>query len=169
MEEIKSILFASNLSSKMETVFKHAVETAVYRKTNIIILHVMGENPRSKKKMRTVFGKQLYEELKSERRKGARDILVGKNVDALKIQQAITDFFQEKSNNVSGDTHSLISKVLVAEGRSIANEIVATAVEEDCGLIVMGCKQQGLLTEAMGDSVVRKVLKRSSVPVLVVP
>jgi nucleotide-binding universal stress UspA family protein len=57
----------------------------------------------------------------------------------------------------------------VAEGQSIADEIVSTAVQEDCAFIVMGCRQQGLVAKAMGDKLVRKVLKRSSVPVFVVP
>ena len=65
--------------------------------------------------------------------------------------------------------NTLISKILVAEGRSIAEEITFTAKEESCNLIVIGCSQQGMLAEAMGDNVVRKVLKRSQVPVFVVP
>ncbi|MBW2655476.1 MAG: universal stress protein, partial [Deltaproteobacteria bacterium] len=55
----------------------------------------------------------------------------------------------------------MISKILVSESTSIADEIVSTVKEEDCNLIVMGCEQQGLLAEAMGDHVVRKVLERS--------
>ena len=57
----------------------------------------------------------------------------------------------------------------MAEGRSIADEIAATAKEEGCGFIVMGCEQKGFVAKAMGDNVIGKVLKRSSVPVLIVP
>ena len=57
----------------------------------------------------------------------------------------------------------------MTEGKSIANEITVTATDEECDIIVIGCKQQGMLAEAMGDHVVRKVLKRASVPVFVVP
>ncbi len=63
----------------------------------------------------------------------------------------------------------MISKILVAEGRSVANEITSTITEEECDMIVIGCKQQGLLADAMGDHIVRKLLKRSPVPVFVVP
>ena len=67
------------------------------------------------------------------------------------------------------DPHSPIKKILVAEGRSIADEIISTAVEENCGFIVMGSRQQGLLAEAIGDNLVKKVIKRSRIPVFVVP
>lgn len=169
MEETKKILFASDLSTKMEIVFKHAVTATVYQKAQIIVVHVMEENSRAEKRVKTAFGEQLYQDLKSEQREGARNILLGKNVDALKIQQAIAGFFQGDNNGNNNDTPGLISKILVTQGRSIADEIAATAVEEGCDMIVMGCKQQGLLAKAMGDNLVRKVLKRTGVPTLVVP
>ena len=115
------------------------------------------------------FGESLYEDLKSEQKSGARNILIGKNLDALKIKQAIAGFFGDDQKSAPGEGDSLIRKILVAEGRSIANEIISTAAEENCDMIVMGCKQQNLLAEVMGDKLVRKILKRSSVPVLVVP
>jgi nucleotide-binding universal stress UspA family protein len=166
----KNILFASDLSVNMKEVFEHAAKMAVCQNANIIVLHVMEENPHSEKRIRMAFGEALYKNLKSEQRDGARNILIGKNVDALRIRQAIAGFFEgAEQNEESSEKNSLIKKILVAEGRSIANEITSTAKEEGCDLIVMGCKQQGLLAEAMGNHVIRKVLKRNDVPVLIVP
>lgn len=170
VEPTKNILFASDLSANMKQVFEHAAFLAVCQSANIIVIHVMEENPRSEKRIQMAFGEQLYKNLKSEHISQARNILIGKNVDALKIRQAIAGFFEETGQNKEpSENNSLISKILVAEGRSIADEITSTAIEEDCNLIVMGCKQQGLLAEAMGNNVVRKILKRSQVPVFVVP
>lgn len=164
----KNILFASDLSTNMKDVFKHAATLAACQNANIIVLHVMEETDRSKKRIKMAFGEQLYNGLKAEQKDGARNILIGKNVDALKIRQAISGFFGKHSSIVSDD-ESIIKKILVVEGRSITNEILSTAVEEECDMIVIGCKQQGLLADAMSDHVVRKVLRRSSVPVLVIP
>lgn len=170
VQPTKNILFASDLSVNMKQVFEHAATLAVCQNAGIIVLHVMEETPGSEKRIQWAFGEELYQSLKSEHRKGARDILIGKNVDALKIRQAISGFFEGTDQDKGpSDNESLIRKILVTEGRSIADELTSTAQEEACGLIVMGCKQKGLLAEAMGDHVVRKVLKRSSVPVLVVP
>ncbi|MBT3177497.1 MAG: universal stress protein [Desulfobacula sp.] len=170
VEPTKNILFASDLSVNMRQVFEHAAFLAVCQNANIIVIHVMEENPRSEKRIQMAFGEQLYKNLRSEQRSKARDILIGKNVDALKIRHAIAGFFEETGqDNEVFENNSLISKILVAESRSIADELTSTVKEENCDLIVMGCKQQGLLAEAMGDNIVRKVLKRSSVPVFVVP
>ncbi len=164
------ILFASDLSVKMKEVFEKTAALAVQQDTHIIVLHVMEETPRSEKRIRMAFGEKLYQDLKNEQKQGARNILIGKNVDALKIRQAISGFFQtDDGEETQPGDDSVIQKILVSEGRSIADEITATALEEECALIVIGCKQRGLLAEAMGDHVVRKVLKRSPVPVLVVP
>ena len=166
----KNILFASDLSVNMKQVFGHAATLAICHNANIIVLHVMEETSNSDKRIRMAFGEQLYQNLKAEHRSGARNILIGKNVDALRIRQAIAGFFKgTEQNKASAENNSLIKKILVTEGRSIANEIVSTAAEEECDVIVMGCKQQGLLAEAMGDHVVRKVLKRSKVPIFMVP
>ena len=169
MEETKKILFASNLSTEMEAVFKQAAETAVYHNANIIVVHVMEASSRSEKRLRMAFGEQLYQDLKAGHREEARNILVGKNVDAVRIRQAIAGFLQGDGKGSDGDAPSLISKILVTESPAVADEITATALEEGCDMIVMGCKQQGLMAEAMGDHVVRKVLKRTPVPVLLVP
>ena len=170
VQPTKNILFASDLSVDMKQVFEYAVTLASCQDANIIVLHVMEERPYSEKQIRMVFGEELYQDLKSQHRDGARNILIGKNVDALRIRKAIAGFFKDtKQDTESSENNSLITKILVAEGRSIADEITATVTEEACDVIVMGCKQQGLLDKAIGDHVVRKVLKRSSVPVFVVP
>jgi nucleotide-binding universal stress UspA family protein len=154
----------------MKQVFEQAVQQAVCMNANIIVLHVMEESSNAERRVRMAFGEDLYRNLKSEHMKGARNILIGKNVDALKIRQAIAGFFEgSRQSSEESEGNSLIKKILVAEGRSIADEIAATAVEEGCGSIVIGCRQQGLLAEAMGNNVVRKILKRTKVPVLVVP
>ncbi|MCK5695669.1 MAG: universal stress protein [Desulfobacula sp.] len=170
VQPTKSILFASDLSVNMSQVFEHAATLAICQNANIIVLHVMEESPHSEKRIRMAFGEELYKNLKSEHQNGARNILIGKNVDALKIRHAIAGFFEEpEQNKDTSENNSLISKILAAEGRSIADEITSTVKEEECNLIVMGCKQQGLLAEAIGDNVIRKVLKRSDVPVFIVP
>lgn len=170
VQSIKNILFASDLSVDMKAVFDQAATLAIGMDANIVVLHVMEENPGSEKRIQMAFGEALYNNIKTRHKQRARDILIGKNVDAVRIRQAIAGFFKKNDQDkFEPDDNALIAKILVAEGRSIADEIIATATEEDCNIIVMGCKQQGLIADAMGNNVVRKVLKRSDIPVLVVP
>ncbi len=168
-KKIQNILFASDLSVDMKPVFEQAVAMATYTGANLIVLHVMEEaSPSAQRQVQMAFGKNLYEEIRAKHKSGAQDLLIGKNVDALRIRQAIAGFFEDREKPPA-DEASPIKKILVVEGQSIADEIVSTAVQEDCAFIVMGCMQQGLVAKAMGDKLVRKVLKRSSVPVFVVP
>lgn len=166
----KKILFASDLSINMKQVFEHAVTLSAFHSADIIILHVIEETADAARGVKVAFGKQLYKDLKSKHKKSAQNILIGKDVDSLKIRQAIAGFFKSqdlKSNDVSGDEP--INKILVTEGRSIADEISATSMEQECNFIVMGYKKKGRIAKVMGDNVVTKVIKKSNVPVLVVP
>ncbi|MDT8378166.1 MAG: universal stress protein [Desulfotignum sp.] len=168
-KKIQNILFASDLSVDIKPVFEQAVTMATYTGANLIVLHVMEEaSPSAQRQVKMAFGENLYKEIRAKHKTGAQDLLIGKNVDAVKIRQAIAGFFEDREKTPA-DAESPIKKILVAESHSIADEIVSTAVEEDCAFIVMGCRQQGLVAKAMGDKLVRKVLKRSSVPVFVVP
>jgi nucleotide-binding universal stress UspA family protein len=167
----KKILFASDLSTSMELVFEHVASLATYSKAEIIVLHVMEDAGKGSERIVTMaFGEKLYQDIKREQREGAKNLLIGKNVDALRIRQAIAGFFQGGEKEApSSQSDSPIKKVLVTESQSIADEITLTADQEECDLIVMGCKSHGLIAEAMGDHVVRKVLKRAGVPVFIVP
>jgi len=171
IRKTERILFASDLSTDMKQVFERAASFSAYSGAEIIVLHVMEEaSKRSAKRVRMAFGEALYQNIKNDHKTGALNLLTGKNVDALRIRQAISGFLSDGTpEGIETQDNSPITKILVTESPSIASEITQTAVQEDCDAIVMGCKQQGLLAEAMGDKIVRKVLKRTSVSVVVVP
>ncbi len=170
IQPIKNILFASDLSVEMKWVFQKAATLAACQSAKIIILHVMEEKSYADTQRLMALSGKLHNNVKSEKKESARKSLIGKNIEALKIRQAIGAFFgnSDTIDNASDDD-SLIKKIIVSEGRSIADEITSTVIDEKCGMIVMGIKRHGLLAEAMGTHVVRKILRRSPVPVLTVP
>ena len=176
IQQPKRILFASDLSTNMKEVFQHAVSLSTLSDAGIIVLHVMEEAAKnSERRAQRAFGETLYNSIRSEQKDGARNLLTGKNVDALGIKQAIAGFLDDKQedDNTGGrpgiEISSPIEKILVTESRSVADEITRTAVEEGCDIIVMGVGKHSFIENAIGDNVARKVLKRTSVPVLVVP
>ncbi len=171
IQKIDRILFASDLSENMKEVFEHAVSFSSYTGAKIIVLHVMEEASKNAEKLvQRAFGEKLYNSLRSEHKTGARNILTGKNVDALRIRQAIAGFLEnrEEAEEIV-EQGSPIEKILVTESRSIADEITQTAVAEACGAIIMGCGHHSFIANAIGDNIARKILKRATVPVLVVP
>lgn len=171
IQKPKRILFASDLSTSMKEVFKHAVSLSTLSDASIIVLHVMEEaGKNAQRRVQRAFGETLYETIRSEQKTGARNLLTGKNVDALGIKQAIAGFLEDRESSPSDiEMSSPIEKILVSESKSIADEITRTAVEEECDFIVIGCGDQSFIETAIGDNIARKVLKRTCVPVLVVP
>lgn len=171
IQKIDRILFASDLSENMKEVFEHAVSFSSYTGAQIIVLHVMEEASKNAEKLvQRAFGEQLYNSIRSEHKAGAHNILTGKNVDALRIRQAIAGFLEDREAAEDiVEKGSPIEKILVTESRSIADEITRTAVEEGCGAIVMGCGRHSFIESAMGDNMARKILKRTTIPVLVIP
>jgi len=169
-QKTKTILFASDLSIHMKQVFEHAVTLSVYHDADIVVLHVMKENTDAQARVKFAFGEALYNDLKAKHSQSAKNILIGKNVDALRIRQAIAGFLETEDSNARGVSETQpIKKILVAQCRFIADEIASTATEEGCDFIVMGCEQKGRIAKTMGDNIVGSVIKRSSVPVLVIP
>lgn len=171
IQKPKRILFASDLSVNMKEVFKQAVSLSTLSDAGIIVLHVMEEAAKNaERRVRRAFGETLYNSIRSEQKTGARNLLTGKNVDALAIKQAIAGFLEDRKGGQSDiEASSPVEKILVTESKSIADEITRTAVEEGCDIIVIGCGHHSFIETALGDNIARKVLKRTSVPVLVVP
>jgi nucleotide-binding universal stress UspA family protein len=163
----KPILFVSDLTPEMKTVFYYAATQALSQKTAIIILHVIEESSSAEGSIRLYFGKEKYKDLKIRQRKEAHKKLIDKDLEGHRIRQAIAEFFDEQEIDHKGS--SLIKEIIVKEKISIVDEITSTAEKEDCGMIVMGCRKQGVISSTVGDNVVRKLLKKSEIPVLVVP
>ncbi len=167
--EIRKILFASDLSEHARYAFEHAALIAASNKARIIILHVMEElGPGAEDRVAEAFGKELYRELKTRKKEGARDILIHKKTQAPKIREYLADICKESGADVHSAGNDVIEDILVVEG-NVADEIVSTATDHSCDVIVLGSRQRSLLAEAFSGSVVRKVLRRSRKPVFVVP
>ena len=167
--EIRKILFASDLSEHAKYAFDHAALIAAYSKARIIVLHVMEElPPGSEQRVAEAFGKELYQDLKTRKKEGARDILIHKKTQAPKIREYLADICRELSTCANVSNSDVIEDILVVEG-NIADEIISAAAENACDVIVMGSRRQSLLAEAFSGSVVRKILRRSKKPVFIVP
>jgi len=171
MEQQKgNILFATDLSVNMHKVFEEAAKMAINYDAKVTILHVLSANPEAKRQLMSIFNDEQYESIRRQHQERAQKVLTGKNTEARKIQQALTKVFfeQEQQLNAASDD-TFINKILIAEGRSIADEIYSVAVDEGCQYIVIGCARQGFISEALGDKILRKILKKSTIPLLVVP
>ncbi len=167
--KFKRILFASDLSADMNLIFEQAAAMATYLDAELIIAHIMEEgDSNAQKHVKMLFGEDLLDSIKNQRKEGARNILIGKNTDALKIRQAIFDMLTEDDPE---RTHMLspVADIIVTEGKSVVNSLLDIAREKECDFIVAGCDQQGLIAKTVGNKFIRAILKKSPIPVFVVP
>ncbi len=166
--EIKRILFASDLSETARRTFAHAVTLAVHHGAVIVILHVMESlAPGTEERVAASFGETLYSELKSRKSRTARDMLIHKKVDAVRARDALRGMC-EASDASGADVSAIVADIVIVEGDA-AEEILSFAHRNTCDLIVMGMRRRKRFAGAFAGSTVRRVMRRTDTPVLIVP
>lgn len=166
------ILFPTDLSEHARYSFQYAASVAAFCKASLIILHVTGDDtPQNTRNMLSVFlGSDKMRELEDkhdENAQSARDVLIGKRQEANIVRDAMGMFYEGlKIDLVNKDVPS--DEILVKKGDPVT-EIFAAIKKYGCDLIVMGHGKYNLLSEAVIGSTTKSVLKKSRVPVLIIP
>ena len=151
--QIKTILFATDLSKNSAYAFYYAVHLARRDEAKIVILHVVEPLPRmavSFKDFDHQVAKDRWEETVRKFKEKIQDVSV--KVDA-------------RTGLASVD---LISEILIRPGRP-AEEILKAVDEEGCDVIVLGNHSKGFFGQKHLGSVSRSVLQGSQKPVFLVP
>lgn len=165
-EKIKTILFASDLTENSRRIFFYAASLGMLYNIEIILLHVMEKIPFGMRlRLAGLEGEETMRQLREAHEEEARRILIGKK-RGTGIRQTLCDFYSTVSKECALGKFD-IKDIVIKEG-NIAEEILNSAVDYECSLIVMGA-HRGLLGATAIGSATRAVLQRSKVPVLVVP
>jgi len=163
----KTILFTSNLSTTSRVAFKQAAMLANQFGAKLILLHVM-EGPSSVYEgyVSSLFGYDKWIQVLKNNREEAKHALVGKVTPKQMVRTALSEFCKE---NKKEDENRVIldNEIMVKEG-DVVEVILKLAAESDSDLIVMGAGE-GLLSGVSVGNNIKSVLKKSKVPVLVVP
>ncbi len=168
--EFNRILFTTDLSQRSKEVFDYAVSLAVKSNATILILHVIeDESSRTKDIVVDMIGGEAYEKIQKENESYARNILVGKQKQVPIIKDALEKLGQRAAlEEGMGEASTLVEGVVIRMGR-IVEEILEVSNEAKCDLIVMGHHQRSLLAKAIVGSTTRGVMRRSKMPVFLVP
>jgi nucleotide-binding universal stress UspA family protein len=153
--QIKKILYATDLSKNSVYAFPFAVDLARIHNGSIVILHAVEPTPAVAR--------------------GYVDLRTDQKSDET-VQERVAEYIRKRIDNsckaleklIGAPCTSLISKVVVPVGHPI-EEILVTADEEDCDIIIMGTHGKGFLKHSFLGSVARSVLDRSRKPVMIVP
>ena len=164
---VKKILYATDLSESSRYAFAYAVSLADLYNAAITMIHVLPEVPDIlDKNIIGYISADRWEEIKSQNVDEAREALIGKRRDHLAIRDALHQFSQNVKESHAGSGF-VTDDIVVVRGNPV-EQILAQAEEKNCDLIVMGTHGHGTLADVMMGSTARRVLRRSTKPVLVV-
>ncbi|MBN1847584.1 MAG: universal stress protein [Deltaproteobacteria bacterium] len=155
--EIQSILYATDLSKNSAYAFLYATDLSEYNKARIHIIHVIEELPPSVKAM--VEGYLTPEQMEN--------LSHQKSNTVEKIRNRL-HLFCENFQKGDPQCELRVASIDISEGYP-ANEILKKANEKNCDLIVMGTHGKGVISHAFLGSVAEKVLRRTKIPVFVIP
>ena len=155
---IKNILYATDLSKNSAFAFRYAMSLADSFDAKITILYIL---PMVDSAMEvpiiTQMGEDQYLRLREEQSKETIE----------KIKERLREFTGREVKNTKKHEER-VSSILVHEGDTV-DEILKTADKMNCDLIIMGAHGKGILSHTFLGTVPDKVLRRSRIPVLVVP
>ena len=151
--QIKTILFATDLSKNSAYAFYYAVHMAKRDEAKIVILHAVESHPR----MLVSFGDFEHQVAKDQWEETVK-----------KFKEQIQDMSVKVDTRLGISSVDLVSKILIRLGRP-AEEILKVVDEEGCDVIVLGTHSKGFLKQTLLGSVSSSVLQRTPKPVFIVP
>ncbi|EKD34972.1 MAG: UspA4 [uncultured bacterium] len=164
-EDYKTILFTSNLSTASRIAFRHAALLAHQFHAKLILLHVMERLPSSYEGyMVGLFGQDKVQEVLKRHKQEARHALVGKVTPGQMAKTALSEFYLESG---IGEMGADIPKIMIENGEVV--EVILKVAEENlCDLIIMGA-HEGVMSGTSVGHTIKSTLKKSKIPVLIVP
>ena len=154
--EIKKVLYATDLSKNSSYAFFYAVDMAKRHGAKVIILHSVEPGRHISYAGARVEG--MLARAKEEEQATDREI----------IKKDLQEFCKRIENQIGSPCVELVSKILVPLGHPV-EEILKTADEEGCDVIVLGTHGKGFLKQTFLGSVAGSVLERTRKPIFIIP
>lgn len=164
---IKSILFATNLSKNCVPAFDVAVMLSLKFEAKITLLHVMESIPDYVEgRLEGLLGENQWQEMMHAHETDIRQKLIGKRSSNALIQKALEIFCSEAG--IDDASCGYQAREVVIDDGDVTESILANAKAHECDIIIMGAPETRLLKKSIGNTT-KSVLKKSKVPVIVVP
>lgn len=167
IQGIKTILFTSNLSENSRHAFNYAAMLTTQFNAKIILLHVVEKIPESvESRMRGLFGNGQWEGILETHMKDAHQMLVGKVTSKQMISAALSQFCNE--TGIDASECGYVDREIVIKEGEVVEEILNQITTHGCDMVVMGASK-GFISGTSVGPVIKSVMKKSKVPVLVIP
>ncbi len=156
--QITKILYATDLTKNSTYAFYFAVDMARKYNARILILHCIPIVP-----------PQVYYEAGMGADKTLAKLRDQERTDNLTdIKQLLEDFCRKAETQIGPPCLDLVANIIVKEGYAV-EEILNTADEEKCDMIVLGTHSKGWLKQAFLGSVASAVMERTRKPTFLIP
>lgn len=168
LPQIKKILFTTDLSQQTRHAFNYAAGLAHQYGATLTILYVMEDIsvPQSAN-LQAFIGGDRWKELQKSQEQHVQQVLIGKKREGAMIREALGDMVTAAQKELpEKDLRS--EEIVVTQGDPV-DSINQEAEARQVDLIIMGYHPRGRIGEAIMGSVSRSVLRRSKIPVLLVP
>ncbi|MDX2454353.1 universal stress protein [Desulfosarcina sp.] len=157
LPQIKNILYATDLSENARYAYNYAASLGQQYSARITILHVVEKlTAETFLQIHGYVGEEKWKKLQEEKQADFISTIKGR----------LSNFCDEISNEVDACTFQ-VDKIIVKEGIA-TDEILHQADLNDADLIIMGTRGLGMFKEALMGGTARRVVRRSTIPVMVV-
>lgn len=156
--KIKKLLYATDLSANSTYAFGYAINLAIKHNARIAILHVFEPLSPTTQNLMTSY-------LSIDK---SQEILAEKITDSIERIRKRIKLFCNRELESYPEIADRIESIKVYEGFP-AEEIIREAKALNCDAIVMGNHGKGILKQTFLGSTTKKVLRRTRIPVLIIP
>ncbi len=157
LPKIKKILYATDLSENARYAYNYAASLGQQYGAQITIVHVIEKlTAETFLQIQGYLGEEKWKQIQKDKQ---ADFIAT-------IKGRLSDFCNKISDEVDACTFQ-VEKIIVVEGIP-ADEILHQADLNDADIIVIGSKGHGLFKEALMGGTARRVVRRSTIPVMVV-
>ena len=155
--EIKTILYATDLSENSQYAFGYAVSLANRYDAKIVVLHVIEDiSHQMNMQVADLLGAEKWQKLQRTRKNEVVEIMVHK-----------IDVFCKETASADQSCSFTVTDIKVRNGHPV-EEIIAESIASDYDVVIMGTHGHGILAGAMMGSTAMRVVRRSHVPVMVI-
>lgn len=163
--DIKKILYTTDLSESGRYAFPYAASLTRRYNAELTVLHVVKSDPELDRSLMGYISDELWDDLKKQSLDEAREVLIQRKRDNTGIKKNIGDFYEEIQQYGSKD--AIEYDIIIDLGYPV-EKILEFVEQNNIDMIVMASHGNSKLEDAMMGSTTRRVLRRATIPVLVV-
>lgn len=167
LKPIRSILFATDLTPNCQQALDFTIAIATRFHATIYMLYVMEKLPEQMiRRARGILGTHQWKNMIDSHQMAAHKSLLGKQFTDNNIREAVRNFCNQEG--IDNDSCDFKSREIIISDGDVIEDILKSAETNKCDLIVLGGRQNIFSKTSLG-STLKGVLKKSKIPVTVVP